>query len=227
MAIKLPPDLVTERYKLVVFDWDGTLMDSAGAIVSAMQAASVDLGLPPPEETLARHVIGLGLQEALAHAVPELREADYPQMVDRYRHHYFARDLSLKLFTGAEALLTSLQARGTRLAVATGKGRRGLNRSMEVSGLTLMFQATRTADDCASKPHPEMLLQIMEELDARPEETLMIGDTTHDLLMARNANVAALGISHGAHTRLALEAATPLAIVDDLSGLAAWLDERV
>lgn len=214
---------MAERFDLIVFDWDGTLMDSAAAIVRAMQAAARDLDLPPPPEERARYVIGLGLGDALRHAIPELEEADYPRMVERYRHHYLSSDHELSLFEGVDALIDALAGRGHLLAVATGKSRVGLNRALGHTGLERYFHATRCADECFSKPHPAMLEELMDELGAAPERTLMIGDTTHDLQMARNARTAGLAVAFGAHPRAALEAESPLACLHTPRELAGWL----
>ncbi|MDR1351593.1 MAG: HAD-IA family hydrolase [Zoogloeaceae bacterium] len=209
---------------LVVFDWDGTLMDSAAAIVHAIFAASLDLGLTPPTEERARHVIGLGLGEALRHVAPELPPERYPEMADRYRQHYFARQHELTLFAGVENLLAQLAERGFQLAVATGKSRRGLDAALDHFNLRARFQALRCADQCPSKPHPQMLLELMAERGVAPERTLMIGDTTHDLGMAKNANVAAVGVCYGAHTASVLRAASPLTCVDSVAELRSWLE---
>ncbi|THF60871.1 HAD-IA family hydrolase [Pseudothauera rhizosphaerae] len=218
--------MAEQRFELIVFDWDGTLLDSAGAIVAAILAACRDLGLPEPPESRARHVIGLGLADALRHAVPELPESDYPRMVERYRHHYLARDQELALFPGAFEMVESLAARGRMLAVATGKSRVGLNRALEHSGLGPFFHATRCADECFSKPHPAMLEQLLDELGVLRAQALMVGDTTHDLQMAKNAGVAGLAVSFGAHPRAVLEAEQPLACLDTPQALSAWLREN-
>lgn len=214
---------MAKRFDLLVFDWDGTLLDSAGAIVAAIQAACRDLDLPEPSDERARHVIGLGLGEALRHAVPELPEQRYPQMVDRYRHHYLSRDQELRLFDGAAELVAGLADAGFALAVATGKSRVGLDRALKASGLGDYFQASRCADECFSKPHPQMLEELMQEFAVAPERTLMIGDTTHDLQMALNAGVASLGVAYGAHPAAALDALAPLARLQKVEDLAAWL----
>ena len=211
------------RYQLIVFDWDGTLMDSAGAIVRAIQAAAGDLGLPVPPDARARHVIGLGLNEALQHAVPELSPARYPEMVEAYRHHYLSSDRQLPLFDGVDAMLDELRVAGHRLAVATGKSRIGLDRALAHSGLAARFQASRCADECHSKPHPQMLEELMEEFAIEPSATLMIGDTSHDLLMAQNAGVDALAVSYGAHPEDHLLTHAPLATLSTIKELAAWL----
>ncbi|MEF8756265.1 MAG: HAD-IA family hydrolase [Accumulibacter sp.] len=214
---------MARRFELLVFDWDGTLLDSAAAIVEAITAACRDLGLPPPPAERARHVIGMGLHDALRHALPELPESRYPQLVERYRHHYLARDHELQLFAGAAELIAELSAAGFLLAVATGKSRLGLERALRHSGLGPFFHASRCADECFSKPHPQMLDELLDELAVAGERALMIGDTTHDLQMARNAGVAALAVAYGAHPVAALDAMQPLACVQELAELAAWL----
>lgn len=212
-----------KRFDLIVFDWDGTLMDSAAAIVACIRAAAVDLGMLPPSEERARHVIGLGLHEALRHALPDLAEDKHAELADRYRHHYLAQDNELALFDGAEALVRDLAAEGFLLAVATGKSRKGLDRALMASGLGGRFHATRCADECHSKPHPEMLEVLMEELGVTPDVTLMIGDTTHDLQMARNAGTGAVAVAYGAHSRDELRVHEPLFCAGSVTELAAWL----
>lgn len=211
------------RYRLIVFDWDGTLMDSAAAIVEAIQAASRDLGLPAPDEHRARHVIGLGLGDALRHAMPDLQESRYEEMIARYRHHYLSRDHELRLFEGAADLVRQLSDAGYILAVATGKSRIGLDRALKVSGLAGAFHASRCADECCSKPHPQMLTELLDEFALVPGQALMIGDTTHDLQMAANAGVEAVGVAYGAHPRSALDKLGPRAVVGDVFELATWL----
>lgn len=218
---------MAERFDLVVFDWDGTVLDSAAAIVSAIGAACQDLGLPQPSDERARYVIGLGLGDALRHAVPELPEQDYSRMVERYRHHYLASDHELTLFPGVAGTIAWLAGQDRLLAVATGKSRAGLNRALEHSGLGRFFHSTRCADECFSKPHPAMLEQIMDELGVMPERTLMIGDTTHDLQMAKNAGVSGLAVTFGAHPAAVLRAAAPVACVDTPQELDAWLRANV
>lgn len=214
---------MNRNFDLIVFDWDGTLLDSAGAIVQAIQQAARDLGLPEPPENRARHVIGLGLSDALRHAVPTLTEARYAEMVERYRHHYLSRDHELNLFSGVHELLAELGNGGFFLAVATGKSRLGLDRALKHSGLGPRFHATRCADECFSKPHPQMLEELLDELGVAPERALMIGDTTHDLKMASNAGVHGLGVAYGAHSRDDLESCAPLAVLHSIEELAQWL----
>jgi phosphoglycolate phosphatase len=211
------------KYELVVFDWDGTLLDSAGAIVLAIQAACRDIGHPPPSDEQARHVIGLGLVDALKQAAPDLSEERYPALVDRYRHHYLSGDHQLTLFKGIPELLDGLQAAGHILAIATGKSRLGLERALDHSGLRPLFQASRCADECHSKPHPQMLDELMAEFGVSGETTLMIGDTSHDLLMAQNAGVASLAVTYGAHPHDHLLEHQPLACLHTVAELGTWL----
>ncbi len=217
---------MAERFDLIVFDWDGTLMDSAAAIVNALQAACRDLELPEPADEQARFVIGLGLGDALRRVAPAMVEADYPRMVERYRHHFLSKDHELVLFPGVVDAIADLAARGRMLGVATGKSRVGLNRALGSCGLGAYFHATRCADESFSKPHPAMLEEIMDELGVERDRTLMVGDTTHDLQMARNAGVAALAVSFGAHPLQALRTESPLACVETPAALSAWLREH-
>ena len=216
--------IMAQQFDLIVFDWDGTLMDSAAAIVQALQAAAVDIGVEPPSEARARHIIGLGLYEALQHAMPDLTHEHYAALTERYRYHYLARDHELVLFDGATALVDSLANQGRMLAVATGKTRKGLDRAFAHSGLGPLFHDSRCADECHSKPHPQMLFELMEAFAVAPERTLMIGDTTHDLLMAKNAGTASLAVSYGAHPRGELLAVASAGCVDSMAELSRWLE---
>lgn len=214
---------MARRYDLIVFDWDGTVMDSTAVIAGSIQAACRDLGLAVPGDEAARHVIGLGLQQALRHAVPDAPESMYEPLVERYRHHFLAQDRAIPLFEGARETLAELHEAGYRLAVATGKSRLGLDRALEATGMKRYFHATRTADTTFSKPHPAMLLELLDELAVSAERALMIGDTTHDMQMAQNAKVDAVAVGHGAHPPEQLRESDPLALVKDFAELRAWL----
>ncbi len=211
------------RYDLIVFDWDGTLFDSTALIVRAIQAACRDLGAPVPSDEAAAHVIGLGLQDALQHAVPDLPVDLYPELGRRYRQHYFASHDQVTLFAGVPELLTGLRERNHWLAVATGKNRHGLNEALRISGLAGSFDATRTADETRSKPHPQMLQELMREFGTDPERTLMIGDTTHDLQLAANAGTDAVAVAYGAHPPEQLGDLRPLTIAHSVPELQDWL----
>ena len=214
---------MARRFELIVFDWDGTLMDSTGAIVASIQAAATDLGIEPPSDERANHIIGLGLIDALRHAMPDLPTERYQAVAERYRHHYLSRDHDLLLFDGAAELIEELTRAGHHLAVATGKTRKGLDRAFAVSGLGPRFQASRCADECHSKPHPQMLEELMAEFGVEPDATLMIGDTTHDLDLARNAGAEGLAVTYGAHPSAGLASRAPLAAVDSVAELRKWL----
>ena len=212
-----------DRFDLVVFDWDGTLSDSTAAIARAIQDAAADLGLPVPDNATASHVIGLGLHDALARAVPTLAPERIPEYSARYRFHYLAREAELVLFPGARELIAELRAAGALLAIATGKSQRGLQRALASTALGSEFAATRCADQTHPKPHPAMLLELADELMVAPERTLMVGDTTHDLQMAAAAGAAAAGLTQGAHPYDQLAACRPLALFDSLAQLHEWL----
>lgn len=212
-----------KQFDLLIFDWDGTLMDSAGVIVDSIQRACEDIGLPAPSERASRQIIGLGLMQALQALLPDLPAEDYPRLVERYRHHYLGRDAQIPLFAGVTDGIRALSESGFRLAVATGKSRVGLERALEASGLGAWFVATRCADQTHSKPHPAMVLELIDELDGDPARTLVIGDTSHDLLMAANAGVASLGVTYGAHEAGDLHPHAPLALMDNFAEVHAWL----
>jgi phosphoglycolate phosphatase len=211
------------KFDLVVFDWDGTLFDSTALIVRCIQSACRDVGSPVPSDIDAAYVIGLGLGDALRHVAPGLAEARYPELGARYRHHYVASQHELSLFPGTIEMLQALKARQHRLAVATGKGRRGLDDALAHSQLQGLFDGTRTADETASKPQPMMLLELMREFGAEPARTLMIGDTTHDLQLAKNAGTQSVGVSFGAHDHEAFAEFAPLHIAHSTRELHDWL----
>lgn len=212
-----------KRFDLIVFDWDGTLADSTRMIVDCMREASADVGLAVPEPSATSNIIGLGLSEAVAALFGDISETAFQQLTARYRYHYFARDQETPLFDGVREAVADLEKQGFMLAVATGKGRNGLNRSLERSGLAKHFHASRCVDECYSKPHPQMLLELMDELGAEPARTLMIGDTSYDLQMAQNANVASLAVSYGAQPLENLLPCAPLAHFDHFTKLNQWL----
>lgn len=211
------------RFDLIVFDWDGTLFDSTALIAHCIQDACRDIGVAAPSDIDAAYVIGLGLGDALRHAVPDLPSSRYPELGQRFRHHYLARQHELSLFPGTLEMLGDLKARRHRLAVATGKGRSGLDEALGHAQLKGMFDGTRTADETASKPDPRMLLELMQEFGVEPARTLMIGDTTHDLQLAQNAGAPRVAVSFGAHDRDAFADFTPLVVVHSTLELHDWL----
>ncbi len=212
-----------KRFELVVFDWDGTLMDSTAVIVASLQAACADVDLPVPSDESSQHIIGLGLYDAMAHVLPGVSTDIYPRVVERYGHHFRLREPQTPLFAGVEGMLEELRGAGHQLAIATGKSRRGLERALAKTGLASMFHATRCGEESASKPAPGMLLDLMEMLGAATDKTVMIGDTTHDLQMAANAGVQSVAVTYGAHPRDQLLALQPLACIDNSEDLRQWL----
>lgn len=223
MTLPLDDEARERRFDLIAFDWDGTLYDSTALIVRCIQAAVVDVGGRRPTDHDAAWVIGLGLGEALAKAAPDVPPAKYPELGARYRYHFLAHQDDLVLFEGVLPMLDALHARGHKLAVATGKSRRGLDLALDTVALRERFDASRTADETFGKPHPRMLLELMDELQVPPERTLMIGDTTHDLQLALNAGCASVGVSYGAHTPEGFAPLSPLHVAHSVPDLAAWL----
>lgn len=219
---------MTRRFSLLVFDWDGTLMDSEARIVACMQAAMRALDLEPMGAESIRRIIGLGIGEAVRALYPQADAGFVARFADAYRVAFMeASSVPQALFPGVEGVLGELEAAGYLLAVATGKGRSGLDRGLRESGLGARFHATRCADESRSKPHPAMLEELMERCGVSPRETLMIGDTTFDLDMARNAGASAVGVSYGVHPVEHLLGCEPLTILHAITDLPVWLGSDV
>lgn len=214
------------QFDLICFDWDGTLFDSTAIIVRSIQQAVLDVGGTKPTDEAASYVIGMALMPALAHAAPDVPKEKYPLLGERYRHHYLATQHDISLFDGVLPMLADLKGRHHWLTVATGKSRRGLDDVLASRQLHGIFDGSRTADETAGKPDPRMLHELMREFGADPERTLMIGDTTHDLQMARNAGVASVGVSYGAHEPHDFGALGPRYIAHSVAGLDRWLAEH-
>ena len=211
-------------YDLVIFDWDGTLMDSTDHIVECLQKAAHDLHLPEPTSHDARHIIGLALPLAIEMLFPGTDSAVRDLVKQRYAHHFMAGSVSKSaLYEGAIELLEHLTSAGCLLAIATGKSRIGLDRVLEQTGVGHYFMATRCADETASKPDPLMLAEILAFSGRQSSQAVMIGDTSYDMEMARRIGMPRLGLSHGAHDHSLLQPYEPLAIVDDLSALREYL----
>tara|TARA_B100000686_G_C16767338_1_gene962694 strand:+ start:1123 stop:1779 length:657 start_codon:yes stop_codon:yes gene_type:complete len=216
-----------KKFDLIVFDWDGTLINSTDAIVTSIQSAACDLGIAVPSNIKARYVIGLGLHEALEHLFPGLTSQEFSSLSERYRYHYLIQDKKLSLYKGAPEIIRALHSENLLLAVATGKSRAGLNRAFKSTGVGKFFHASRCADESFSKPHPAMLLELMSQFNVKASRTLMIGDTTHDLLMAINAGVSRVGVTYGAHQRKNLETLEPLTCVGSVKKLNLWLNKSI
>ncbi len=209
---------MNNRFKLVVFDWDGTLMDSEAQITQSLANVIAELALAARSNHELRNVIGLGLPEAIRRLYPNEDEATVDKFADRYRHHFLAGNQNRSvLFDGALEVIKRLHADDYLLAVATGKSRRGLDRSIAETNSGDYFHITRCADETHSKPHPQMLLEIMAVLDVAPEHTVMVGDTEYDLQMAAEAGTASLGVTYGVHAVERLQAHNPLTCLDNIS----------
>ena len=220
------PSLRPRRFDLIAFDWDGTLFDSTAIITRCIQRAVVDVGGQEPSKEAASYVIGLGLMQALAHAAPDVPVEKYPELGQRYRHHYMVHQNDIVLFDGVLPMLVELKLRHHWLTVATGKSRKGLNEALHDLDLKGMFDGSRTADETAGKPSPIMLHELMQEFGVDADRTLMIGDTTHDLQMALNAGCASVGVSYGAHEPDAFHDLKPKFIAHSVAELRQWLFEN-
>jgi len=213
------------RFDLIVFDWDGTIIDSTGLIAECIQLAAADVGLPAPTTIKAKHIIGLGLTQSIQILFPDLSDVDIQRFVAAFRNHYVPRDDEAPLYDGIAALLANLAHTERFLAVATGKPRAGLERAFAYTGLRSHFHFTRCGDEGMPKPHPDMLLKLMNFTGVAPHRVLMIGDTTHDLELARNAGVAAIGVAYGAHPAEALNRHQPEWVAHDVAELSNWLHQ--
>jgi phosphoglycolate phosphatase len=211
------------RYELVVFDWDGTLMDSTHVIAASLRDACADIGIAVPTEEDARFVIGLGLEDTFRHVAPKLDADGRRRLSERYRHHFLAREAAMPLYPGVTEMLAQLHGQGRRLAVATGKARRGLERALDATGLRRWFEATRCADEGFAKPHPDMLLMLLDVTGVEPARAVMVGDTTHDLELAANAGVDAIAVSYGAHPEKLLATRPAAARCGSVPELHRWL----
>lgn len=215
-------------YKLLIFDWDGTLADSIGRIVTAMQMAAQRAGRPERDDEAVKGIIGLGLPEAILTLYPDMT----PEQVVLFRQHYadvyIAMDAQPSpLFAGVKESLEAFRAEGYRLAVATGKARRGLDRVLKANGWEDFFDITRAADESASKPDPLMLNQILAHCDVRPEQALMVGDASFDLLMARHAGIDSVAVGYGAQSMQSLLAYEPRLAIECFTELRTWLGRQV
>ncbi len=215
---------IQRRYELLIFDWDGTLMDSAGQIVASFQTAIELLKLPARRNEQISELIGLGLTEAFSRLYPELDDTARLDVMKLYGQHYRSLPSAhAPLFAGIPDTLARLQAQGYQLAIATGKSRAGLNRALQQTGLSAYFCASRCADETASKPDPRMLEELLLHTATEPERALMIGDTEYDMAMARAAGIPALGVACGVHDKQRLLAAGAMAVVQDAAQIPGWL----
>jgi phosphoglycolate phosphatase len=217
---------MTKQFDLIVWDWDGTLADSTGMITNALLKAAEQVGLPALTPQTASNIIGLGLRESIQTLYGDIPAEQAQALASQYTTNYYAGESEIPLFAGAAETIKALNKRGFKLAVATGKGRRGLNLALEHSGLGKYFHSTRTVDECFSKPHPQMLDELMEYLVVMPERTLMIGDTSYDLQMAQNAGVRSIGVTYGAQGAEQWQHLNPIQQFSNFADLSAWLLEH-
>lgn len=219
---------MSQAFELIVFDWDGTLMDSQARIVDCILSAFADMGLTPPSREAAADIIGLGLDDAMARLWPGSGSVERAALAAHYRRYFlFENPTRSQLFPGAQETLERLYEEGYLLAVATGKSRIGLDKSLDETGLGPLFHATRCADETFSKPHPQMLLELMDELGVRAAQTLMVGDTEYDLQMAANAGARSLAVCFGVHDAGRLLACGPLACLESLDDIPRWLERQI
>ncbi len=212
-------------FDVLIFDWDGTLMDSEAHIVSCLAVAMREVGVEPHPADELKQVIGLGLYEALAALMPEEDASVHQQATEAYRRFFLSGDATpSELFPGVESTLQQLHREGFQLAVATGKSRRGLDKVMRQTQMESLFSITRCADESFSKPHPQMLEEILTDLDTAADRALMIGDTEFDLQMAANIGMPSLAVSYGVHDVERLLTHKPLAILDHMGDLPEWLN---
>ena len=216
-------------YQLIIFDWDGTLMDSAQKIANCIRASARDIGLTEPSSEQAKNIIGLGLYEAMQKLFPEASELNIKALIDAYRYHFVTGDeTEQRLFRGVDQGLKSLTESGALLAVATGKSRVGLDRALAATGLKHYFVVTRCADETRSKPHPQMLNEILDFTAIAPQKIIMVGDTTYDMDMAMNAGVSGLGVSYGVHSATMLSNAQAVSVQASFCDMINWLlDDRL
>lgn len=215
-----------KQFDLIVWDWDGTIADSTGLISQALIKAAEQAGLPGLTEVRARSIIGLGLRESIEVLFGDIPEFQAQALAANYNRNYYTNENNILLFEGIADTIIAIDRKGCKQAVATGKGRRGLNTALQQSGLAKCFNATKTVDECFSKPHPQMLDELMDELVVMPERTLMIGDSQYDMQMGKNAGVNTAAVSYGSQTAEHLQQYSPDYLFHDVATLSAWLLEQ-
>lgn len=213
-------------YKLIIFDWDGTLMDSQARIVSCLKCAAMDMELNQLSDDTLKNVIGLGLNEAISSLYPRLESEQVTFYADRYRYHFLtANDTPSGLFDNVRFMLEQLTDKGFMLAIATGKARRGLDPVLDETGLKHFFHGSRCADETRSKPHPQMLEELLDEFGVMVEDAIMVGDTEYDMLMASSLGMDTLAVSYGVHDKSEILKHKPLSCVDSIMEMSHWLLE--
>jgi phosphoglycolate phosphatase len=211
------------KYQLIIFDWDGTIIDSQAHIISCMKKSMADENLSIPPDNQIRHIIGLSLDRAILMLHPELDNVMVNRISDHYRRHFFAETHQSELFNGVAETIQDLHASGYFLAVATGKGRRGLDIALKNTGLEPFFHITRCADETRSKPDPLMLDEILTDLDLDAEKAIMVGDTSYDMDMAGNIKMDCIAVTYGMHDKEHLKGSNPTYLIDSIDQLSQYV----
>ena len=211
------------NYDLIIFDWDGTIANSAGIIVESVKAACISEGVALPSDYSISGIIGLGLEEAFTRLFPDMQKSSLISLQALYRDAYLRRMDEIVLFDGVDLGIKGLYNQGYALGIATGKSRRGLNNALNKSNLYSYFKVTKTMDECFSKPHPQMINEILESLMIENHRALMIGDSSYDMEMAANAKVDSIGVLYGAQTMTQLQLHNPLALIENAHDLFLWI----
>lgn len=219
---------MSKQYQCVIFDWDGTLMNSEARIVASIQAAAQRAQFPVLSYDVSKQIIGLSLEKAILTLYPHASDESIALMAKNYTECFLNESaVPMMPFAGAEALLQGLKSIGVKLAIATGKSRRGLDHVLAELAYTDYFDLTRTPVEAESKPSPLMLEQILEAFELDVEQAVMVGDTEFDMEMAKTIGMDRIALSHGVHETAVLQSYEPVATFDDLMTMQAWLKNRV
>lgn len=214
-----------QAYKLIIFDWDGTILDSIGLIVNSVHGAAADCHLPRLADQVVKNIIGLRLDTAILQLYPTLSEEALALFLEKYTVHYLAMEKAcLEFYPTVLKTLETLKEKGFLVAVATGKKRNGLDRILDALKLTQFFDATRCADETAGKPDPKMLNELLAVFNLTSNQALMVGDASFDLQMAHNANIDCIAVSYGAQSVDVLKKYNPVMIINQMDELLTYLN---
>lgn len=217
--------MAKSQYQLLIFDWDGTLCDTAAHVIQSIQTSIAELELPERDDEQIKSLIGLNIHDFVRTLYPELDVTMQSNLINQYRLHYFTDPEAMRLYPDVKQTLLRLKSLGFILAIATGKGRAGLELGLEQTSIAPLISGYRCADNCPSKPNPQMIIELMEEFQVKPEQTVLIGDTEYDMELAKNAGVTPLAVSYGVHDVEQLASHDPVEIFQRLSDLVDWLEK--